>query len=114
MGECGCDSDDGDGISSIEPCGEFALEMLWLPLDSVSTLELLTERGERGVYRPRFFALALSFARVPPATSPSVSTVIIFCSAANLRVSASSLIASSSSYSLSEFGDQKSITLNVE
>lgn len=109
-------------MSGIDPCGELALDILCDLLDSVSTRELPTERGDSGAERPRFFSLTfpLSPRARTPLTSPSVSTVIIFCSAASFLVSASSssafrsasssLIASSSSDSLSELRGVAALT----
>lgn len=32
IGECGWDSEGGEGMSGIDPCGELALDRLWLAL----------------------------------------------------------------------------------
>jgi len=99
-------------MSGIEPCGDPVLDRLWLSLrlDSVSILELPTERGDIGAERPRSGPLPLSLG-LDPLTSPRASLVTILCSSANLRDKASSssavrsasssLIASSSEESVS-------------
>lgn len=75
IGEWGCESGGGEGISGMEPWGELALDILWLVLLEWASRRGLPrlDPGEAIPIRPRLTPLPL----LPALTRPSASLVII-------------------------------------